>query len=149
MHGITKLGGKKSGKTRLRESQSLNRITEVQEDPQAVVVSTTIFSIPGTLAPKVKSVGSKILQGLSKNSRKTPDKECIKYNEKLRMSRRDTLNNYKSSCDKPENCNKIEKCGIRKIRLFGKYFHVHKKLCIPLSGFLTATVYTKLNHVAP
>lgn len=117
---------KRSSKTRLRESQSLNRITEVQEDTQTLVVSTTLLSMPGSITPKVKSVGARILNGLSRSSKKPPEKD--KYSEeKSRTSRRDTTRNL-------EECNKIEKCGIRKIRMLGKYFHVQKKICIPLAG---------------
>nr|CAI5867411.1 unnamed protein product [Callosobruchus analis] len=120
---------KKSGKTRLRESQSLNRITEVQEDPQTMVVSAAVFNVP----PKVKSVGSKILQGLNRHSRKHSDENSLKLNEKLRVSRKDTVvAPYKDGFEKTDNCNKIEKCGIRKIRVLSKYFHMHKKICIPL-----------------
>ncbi|CAG9862147.1 unnamed protein product [Phyllotreta striolata] len=114
---------KKSGKTRLRESQSLNRITEVQEDAQALVVSTTLSSMPGSLAPKVKSVGAKILNGLGKSSKKPKERD----EDSSRLSRRDQS---KGS----EECSKLEKCGVRKIRVFGRYFHVQRKLCIPLAG---------------
>ncbi|CAH1170330.1 unnamed protein product [Phaedon cochleariae] len=123
-----KMGGKKLGTARLRESQSLNRITEVQEDAQGVVVSATMLSIPASLAPKVKSVGAKILHGLNKSMRRSDDKE--EGEDKCRASRRDSLHG-----DKVESCIKVEKCGVRKIRMFGKYFHVHKKLCVPLAGF--------------
>lgn len=118
---------KKGSKTRLRESQSLNRITEVQEDNmQTLIVSTTPLGMPGSLTPKVKSVGAKILHGFGRSSKK-PQEKIKNYDEKLRLSRRDTL-------DEKLECNKIEKCGIRKIRMLGKYFHVQKKLCIPLAS---------------
>ncbi|XP_072380150.1 uncharacterized protein Snrk [Diabrotica undecimpunctata] len=122
---------KKGNKTRLRESQSLNRITEVQEDnTQTLVVSTTLLSMPGSLTPKVKSVGAKIFNGLSRSSKKPPEK-TKNYDEKLRMSRRDSVGR---NLDRDIECNKLEKCGIRKIRMLGKYFHVQKKICIPLAG---------------
>nr|XP_023026972.1 SNF-related serine/threonine-protein kinase [Leptinotarsa decemlineata] len=128
---------KKTCKTRLRESQSLNRITEVQEDQshqqqQAVVVSTTILTLPSSFAPKMKSVGAKLLQGFNRSTKKPPDDK-----EDFRISRRDlqTKNLYSNNqFDKVDSCNKVEKCNVRKIRMFGKYFHVHKKLCIPLAG---------------
>ncbi|KAG5867248.1 hypothetical protein JTB14_020425 [Gonioctena quinquepunctata] len=129
---------KKTGKTRLRESQSLNRITEVQEDQslqqqqQAIAVSATVMTLPSALAPKVKSVGAKIFHGFHRSNKKPPDEK-----DDLRISRKDTLTrslDLNNHIDKVDNCNKIEKCGVRKIRMFGKYFHVHKKLCIPLAG---------------
>lgn len=86
--GNRRTGRRRSGETRLRESQSLNRITEVQEE---VVIS-----------PKTKSFGARLLQSWTKNKE---EKE-----------------NYKL---------KIEKVQSKKLRLLGRYFQVHKKLCLP------------------
>lgn len=60
-----KAGRRRNGETRLRESQSLNRITEVQEDvAHAIVISTTLTASQGaTVVPKVKGFGARILQG--------------------------------------------------------------------------------------
>lgn len=60
-----KASKRRSGETRLRESQSLNRITEVQEDPMhAIIISTTLTATQGSnVVPKVKGFGTKILQG--------------------------------------------------------------------------------------
>lgn len=59
-----KTGRRRTGETRLRESQSLNRITEVQEDTShSVIISTTLTAIQGTsVTPKVKGLGARILQ---------------------------------------------------------------------------------------
>lgn len=132
---------KRSGNTRLRESQSLNRITEVQEDiSQAAASPTAPPNTPQLVSSKVKNVGTKILESLNKSNKKNGDGKYLKLNTNLRISRRDTLNTHrnfeisKSALDKAENCNKFEKCCIKKIRMFGKYFQVHKKLCLPIAG---------------
>lgn len=59
-----KMGRRRTGETRLRESQSLNRITEVQEDPShSVMISTTITATQGAnTTMKVKGIGARILQ---------------------------------------------------------------------------------------
>lgn len=132
---------KRSGNTRLRESQSLNRITEVQEDTsQIIALPIAPPNTPQLVSSKVKNVGTKILESFNKSNRKKGDEKYLKLNTNLRISRRDTLNTHrnfdinKTALDKTENCNKFEKCCIKKIRIFGKYFQVHKKLCIPISG---------------
>lgn len=59
-----KISRRRTGETRLRESQSLNRITEVQEDIHAFVISTSLTATQGTsVVPKVKGLGARILQG--------------------------------------------------------------------------------------
>lgn len=132
---------KRSSNTRLRESQSLNRITEVQEDISQLIVTPAVPpNTPQLVSSKVKNVGTKILESLNKSNRKKSDGKYFKLNTNLRISRRDTLNTHrnfelsKTALDKTENCNKFEKCCIKKIRIFGKYFQVHKKLCIPIAG---------------
>lgn len=44
-----------------------------------------------------------------------------------------------STLNKDEVCNKLvtDKSGTKKIRLLGKYFQVHKRLCIPIPGLFT------------
>lgn len=60
-----KASRRRNGETRLRESQSLNRITEVQEDTaHSIVISTTLTATQGAnVVPKVKGFGARILQG--------------------------------------------------------------------------------------
>lgn len=60
-----KASRRRNGETRLRESQSLNRITEVQEDgAHALVIATSVVGTQGVVNPKVKGIGARILQGL-------------------------------------------------------------------------------------
>ncbi|KAH1002547.1 hypothetical protein HUJ04_008627 [Dendroctonus ponderosae] len=156
-----KASRRRSGETRLRESQSLNRqhslhelfavksnnrrlsslsqdeeitifrqeITEVQEDnTHAIVISTTVVGTHGPLTPKVKGIGARILQGLSLSARKLPPEEKSDSPKSCshHISRKDTL---KPSQDSPEA--KIAPPDKKKLRILGKYFQVHKKLCIP------------------
>ncbi|XP_066249817.1 SNF-related serine/threonine-protein kinase-like isoform X1 [Euwallacea similis] len=113
-----KAGRRRSGETRLRESQSLNRITEVQEDnTHALVISTTVVAT----TPKVKGIGARILQGLSMSGKKQPVEH---------VSRKDTVKSCGESGDAASH--KLAQADKKKLRLLGKYFQVHKKLCIPL-----------------
>ncbi|CAG9770983.1 unnamed protein product [Ceutorhynchus assimilis] len=117
-----KASRRRNGETRLRESQSLNRITEVQEDnTHALVISTTVVGTHGPLTPKVKGLGARILQGLSMSTKKSSqeDKSCH------HISRKDTVKT-------PDAEAKIVQTDKKKLRILGKYFQVHKKLCIPL-----------------
>lgn len=121
--------------TRLRESQSLNRITEVQEDTtHSVVIATTFTTTQGTnTAQKVKGLGAKILQGLNMGSKKQEDKVH-------HLSRKDSKFKHLAEIElatkeEKENCTKlVERVPAKKLRLFGKYFQVHKKLFLPLPG---------------
>lgn len=117
-------GRRRNGETRLRESQSLNRISEVQEDQSHIVISTVLTSHPITCAsPKVKSLGARLLQSWSLGSKKSPSaEECNKTSHDEMVK------------EEKENNKIIDKTGSRKIRLLGKYFQVHKKICIPLPG---------------
>lgn len=119
-------GRRRNGETRLRESQSLNRISEVQEDTQShIVISTTLTATQPILSssPKVKSLGARLLQSWSLGKKTAAPEE--------------TSHDYhKTKPEEKENCNNklIDKSGSRKMRLLGKYFQVHKKICIPLPG---------------
>lgn len=128
-----KVSRRRTGETRLRESQSLNRITEVQEDTShSLVITTTITALQGSgMVPKVKGLGARLLQGFS-TKRSLEEKQ--KKEEKIQhVSRKDKVDSVKVKEEK-ENCDKIEKCTSKKMRLLGKYFHVHRKLCIPFPG---------------
>lgn len=136
-----KTSRRRNGETRLRESQSLNRITEVQEDGiHSVIISTTVTGVQSVnVPPKIKGIGARLFQGFSK---KTADDK--KPEDKTHISRRDMKSlecDYVKSCilSKEEVCKKllVDKNGTKKIRFLGKYFQVHKKLCIPIPGFFT------------
>lgn len=134
---------RRNGETRLRESQSLNRITEVQEDTTHTIVISTTVTQGQNVTPKVKSLGARILQGfnMSSSSKKT-DEKTVKTDEKVHhVSRKEMKNSDGVYCvlTKEEICSKLvpEKSGTKKIRLLGKYFQVHKRLCIPIPGLFT------------
>lgn len=106
--GRRRTGRRRNGETRLRESQSLNRISEVQEDVQNnsnLVITLTAQSLP----VKQKSISSKLL-----NWKKTPELE-----------------------EKIEKDKALTEKTSRKMKLLGKYFQVHKKICIPIPSFFT------------
>lgn len=150
-------GRRRTGETRLRESQSLNRISEVQEDGH----QTHNFVISATLtaqqpqhspSPRFKNFGARILQGWSLGSKKNSPVDCTDKvlhkdsspQETIQKLKRRSLcneseieeNRVKSKSEEKENCHKVlpDKTGNRKMRLLGKYFQVHKKICIPLPG---------------
>lgn len=118
-----KTSRRRNGETRLRESQSLNRITEVQEDTSHTIVIATTVSQGQNVTPKVKSFGARLLQGFS--SKKTDEKTEEKTHH---LSRKDGVYCMLSKELVPEK---------KKIRLLGKYFQVHKRLCIPIPGLFT------------
>lgn len=63
----------------------------------------------------------------------------MKVDDKVQhVSRKDKIEAKKEKEEK-ENCEKLlpEKCTSKKMRLLSKYFHVHKKLCIPFPGLFT------------
>ncbi|KAK4876765.1 hypothetical protein RN001_009271 [Aquatica leii] len=128
--------------TRLRESQSLNRITEVQEDPaHSVIISTTLTSSHcANATPKAKGLGARILQGLNMSGTKKQEDKLAKEEKVPHLSRKDaSLKNQDNSktVEEKENCKLVEKVATKKMRLFGKYFQVHKKLYIPLPGIFS------------
>ncbi|XP_076272016.1 SNF related kinase [Rhynchophorus ferrugineus] len=135
-----KASRRRSGETRLRESQSLNRITEVQEDnTHALVISTTVVGTHGPLTPKVKGLGARILQGFSMaTSRKQtsdPDKNVDKADAKNNsshhhISRKDTVKAQEPGDG--HDGKMVPSTDKKKLKILGKYFQVHKKLCIPL-----------------
>lgn len=72
-----KASRRRNGETRLRESQSLNRITEVQEDggASALVIATSVVGTQGVVNPKAKGLGARILQGLSSTMKKSQEEK--------------------------------------------------------------------------
>ncbi|KAF5305616.1 hypothetical protein FQR65_LT07697 [Abscondita terminalis] len=130
--------------TRLRESQSLNRITEVQEDPaHSVIINTTVTATHCVnAAPKTKGLGARILQGLNMSGTKKQEDKQTKEEKVQHLSRKDaSLKNPNLDADRKteekENCKLVERVATKKMRLFGKYFQVHKKLYIPLPGIFS------------
>lgn len=118
---------RRGGETRLRESQSLNRITEVQEDTTIVIATAVTQARDNLVVPKMKSFGARILQGFS--SRNKTDEKPMKTDEKVHhTSRKDGVYCVLAKELMPEK---------KKIRLLGKYFQVHKRLCIPIPGLFS------------
>lgn len=108
-----KASRRRSGETRLRESQSLNRISEVQEDnTHTLVISTTVVAT----TPKVKGIGARILQGLSMSARKHSQEESGKSSQ--HVSRKDTVKSLEPEAPKLAPGDK------KKLRILGKYFQV-------------------------
>lgn len=146
-------GRRRNGETRLRESQSLNRISEVQEDQaHNFVISATLTTQSHTCTtPKFKNFGARILQGWSLNSKRNSPVDH--ENKKLQKdsspkdpvqsvcSKKSTESDFEDATaikktEEKENYSKVlsDKTGSKKMRLLGKYFQVHKKICIPLPG---------------
>lgn len=89
--------------------------------------------------------------GFTSSKKQTEEKASLKTEEKVQhFSRKDAINKTKHSNnlelnqsktnvkEEKENCHKIvpEKSS-KKIKLLGKYLHVHKKLFIPLPGLFS------------
>ncbi|XP_066991528.2 SNF-related serine/threonine-protein kinase [Anabrus simplex] len=148
-------GRRRPGETRLRESQSLNRITEVQEAEHmchnnVVIVTSSVLASHSTTtsvsSPKVRSFGARLLQGWSLSgsaSKKlgTTEGKCSALrmgNSLLKEDRGAVKVPERPECclEEKENCCKPEKqkSSSKKGRLLGRYFQVHKKLCLPLPG---------------
>ncbi|KAK9708334.1 Protein kinase domain [Popillia japonica] len=132
-----KASRRRTGETRLRESQSLNRITEVQEDTttHAVVISTNLSATQGaSVVPKVKGFGARILQGFTGSKKQT---DAAKNDDKVQhISRKDCGSSKMDSI-----CADLKEEGklptSKRMRILGKYFHVHKKFLIPIPGLFT------------
>lgn len=133
-----KASRRRTGETRLRESQSLNRITEVQEDGvHSLVISTAVTATQGvSMVPKTKSLGARLLQGF--NKRNVEDKTIRNDEKSHRMSRKDmkTVEGDDGSTIK-ENRLVLDRGSTKKLRFLGKYFQVHKRLCIPIPNLFT------------
>ncbi|PSN43902.1 hypothetical protein C0J52_03679 [Blattella germanica] len=202
-------GRRRAGETRLRESQSLNRITEVQEAEHSsiqnchghsttIMVSTSVAASrsasSSSASPKVRGFGARLLQSWSLagsttkktalgedkvNTHHSPNAKEIStlvVNASLQKDEYDNINGSTTQMNVitagpqasptiskissmiskiPENYNTEEKencCrssttkkmstmtdkqkngGNKKGRLLGRYFQVHKKLCLPLPG---------------
>ncbi|XP_018325932.1 MAP/microtubule affinity-regulating kinase 3 isoform X2 [Agrilus planipennis] len=114
---------RRNGETRLRESQSLNRITEVQEEIQSVVLTTTITTTQGvTSSSKARSLGARIWHGLTTGAIKTNmEEKHIGDNKQLRRAAKPTVELKEDA---------------KKKTLIGKYLQVQRKLSLPLPAFL-------------
>lgn len=133
-----KASRRRNGETRLRESQSLNRITEVQEDTatHAVVISTNLSATQGaSVVPKVKGLGARILQGFTGGKKQS---DVSKSEEKVpHVSRKDCgTSKLDSICAELKDDRKGVSTS-KRMRILGKYFHVHKKFLIPIPGLFT------------
>lgn len=111
----------------MRESQSLNRITEVQEDPghAAIIISSSVVVQTGGVSPKVKGFGARLLQGFATMGNQKASTKA----EKQHQSRKDSID----SATKPEEAKKSlipDKADYKKIRLLGKYFQVRHTLSL-------------------
>ncbi|XP_045464789.1 SNF-related serine/threonine-protein kinase [Harmonia axyridis] len=134
---------RRNGETRLRESQSLNRITEVQEDTtHALVISTAIVGTQGVITAKTsKGIGAKILQAM--NNKRSVDEKSEKpaKDEKNahHVSRKDNVKSLFDSIEADPGTKVVtsNRSAVKKMRLIGKYFQVHKRLCIPIQGLFT------------
>ncbi|XP_044007766.1 SNF-related serine/threonine-protein kinase isoform X2 [Aphidius gifuensis] len=156
-----RIGRRRNGETRLRESQSLNRITEVQEaeiitskiktnNDSSIAESHDIIdgSSPKIISQKTlqtteqraKGFGARLLQ--TWNLIKTSGEQDTITNENKKKYSINEQNKNKEiyNIDKENtrgiNINKNE-CKSRKIELLSQYFAVHKKLCVPLPSFLS------------
>lgn len=172
-------GRRRTGETRLRESQSLNRITEVQEAEPPNVCSTysrivtqsaattttsivvsrastnvTSASQVSTTVQRAKGFGARLLQSWNlggKTGTSTIDAKSSghfnegkakneKFVELVKDDKKRELNGSTIlTCDKENSRASVNRheCKSRKIRLLTRYLAVHKRLCVPLPGFLT------------
>jgi SNF-related kinase len=99
-----------AGETRLRESQSLNRITEVQESSESLTQTLTNSTITQATSPRSRrSFGARFLLlvggGGSGHSKKSQ---------------------HENNVETKENCTTTSKTKIT------RYFHLHRKLCLPI-----------------
>lgn len=158
-------GRRRAGETRLRESQSLNRITEVQEAEQtcnsSVVTSRSTSS--SASSPRMRGFGARLLQSWSlagstpkrvagsevkSNTQQSDVASVLNSTAGLQAAPRspNTLETNCSAEEKENFCHmgmskntsamteKQKSGGNKKGRLLGRYFQVHKKLCLPLPG---------------
>ncbi|XP_017778915.1 PREDICTED: SNF-related serine/threonine-protein kinase-like isoform X2 [Nicrophorus vespilloides] len=113
-----KASRRRSGETRLRESQSLNRITEEDGNHHTLVITGNLTASQGVcVAPKVKSFGARFLQGFGMSSSKRPVEE-----KAARKEEKEKENKLSSS---------------KKMRLLGRYFQVHKRIFVPIPGLFS------------
>ncbi|KAK3912546.1 SNF-related serine/threonine-protein kinase [Frankliniella fusca] len=141
-----RVGRRRARETRLRESQSLNRITEVQEAEPAAGSSPA----SAITSSKTKSLGTRILQGLNlkpssgiKEDQPRPQPQNQPENLATpgnKMSSKSTSSKQQSTAEEKENVCNVSKTitsknsSGKKIRLLGRYFQMHRKLCLPLFG---------------
>lgn len=157
-------GRRRAGETRLRESQSLNRITEVQEAEQTCHSSVvTSRSTSSSSCPRVRGFGARLLQSWSlagstakraaggevKSSTRQSDMASMLNSTAGLQVASKSSNTVETNCCAEEKENfcrtgmskktstmteKQKNGGSKKGRLLGRYFQVHKKLCLPLPG---------------
>lgn len=149
-------GRRRSGETRLRESQSLNRITEVQEaeapchsHSHTHTVSTTVVSqytasASVNVKQKAKGFGARLLHSWSSSSgRKSViiEEKVVKQSAAKESDSKSPIKfqnrSSRGSEKEKENRGVVNKggsntCKNKKLHLLSRYFAIHKKLCIPL-----------------
>jgi hypothetical protein len=86
-----------AGETRLRESQSLNRITEVQESSESLTQTLNHTSVAATSPRSRRGLGARFLLLVGKKPAEPKEEK--------------------------ENCSKTK---------ITRYFHLHRKLCLPI-----------------
>ncbi|GAB0087831.1 SNF-related serine/threonine-protein kinase [Sergentomyia squamirostris] len=136
-------GRRRASETRLRESQSLNRITEVQESeiPASAhitpnVAGTTAQQPPATTptsGQKSKGFSARFLQGFRKSEAPAAVSSIRTHhdpndNDVEMVVNVDLVKALKVS----NNTDTKTTSTTKKLKMLGKYFQVHKKLCIPL-----------------
>ncbi|KAK0163240.1 hypothetical protein PV327_006945 [Microctonus hyperodae] len=164
-------GRRRAGETRLRESQSLNRITEVQEAEipstchpppsrnPVIIQNTTSTTITATTianqqvtsqvtttVQRAKGFGARLLQSWNlggKTATSIDNKKNSQNDEKSVEDVKDDKRREQNggaihTFDKENSRGPINRneCKNRRIRLLTRYFAVHKRLCVPLPGFL-------------
>lgn len=126
-------GGRRSGETRLRESQSLNRITEVQEAQDTQPAALQPAQRPKGFFHPARFFSRRPVQltpDVRKEPAKSPTPEKVSALHFLSSPLRPQVRT-----EEKENCHKLvtvsEKHSFKKVRLLSRYFQVHKKLCLP------------------
>ncbi|KAJ1528638.1 hypothetical protein ONE63_007033 [Megalurothrips usitatus] len=142
-----RVGRRRARETRLRESQSLNRITEVQEAEPA----SASAQAPGIAASKTKSLGTRILQGLNLKPSSGPVREDppkpappsqpgVLESPSAKVGNKSVAPKQQTVAEEKENVCNVSKTLTtktstgKKMKLLGRYFQMHRKLCLPLFG---------------
>ncbi|KAG4070732.1 hypothetical protein HA402_005591 [Bradysia odoriphaga] len=133
-------GRRRAGETRLRESQSLNRITEVQES-EIQIPLTTAHNAQQAIASK--NTSEKVAGG---NNRKGFSARLLSFGFRKSDNVDGSRIPPQASDEEVEMALGVElakalkvteaknSSATKKLKMLGRYFQVHKKLCIPIPG---------------
>ncbi|KAJ6645848.1 SNF-related serine/threonine-protein kinase [Pseudolycoriella hygida] len=133
-------GRRRAGETRLRESQSLNRITEVQESEiplssthstQPIQSKATNDKVNGSVGNNRKGFSARLLSfGFRKNDNNTDSSPITQQtsDEEVEMALGVELAKALKVTESKNSS------ATKKLKMIGRYFQVHKKLCIPIPG---------------